>query len=631
MIRSGLLVFLASFLAFQSLAQSPRRIVLPDGYDQLPTESKKLLLKDSLDYYKLSSPFFDNDMEIGFGHLYLEVAEQDSDFAAIAKVSGMLAHNYMFRGLMVQGKEFAMKAHNVTRLHGEPREQVGPLFQLANAESQMGNFDAAKKMAYEAMAIAENFPEDQGGGLPRALLIIKSYNLIGEMHRRAGEYEEAIEYYEKSLNASPLIVEKDSMFPKVLYLNIGLTYIAKGDMEEGLKYLQSQPVLTLIEARSGPYFEWAEAMTEYYENNREWGKGLAHVKEALAKTDDFPKWKQRFMDDASIFLEKLGRPGEALVYLEQSRELEREYTGETVNRQLAVMGIQQQLSDARSENSLLMAQSRNQQIRLWGLVIICSLILLGSFLLMRSIRRTNRINSLLNQKNQRLDEYLAEKEMWMNLMAHDLKAPLHSILGLTSMLENEDLPDEVRNKSLEHIQNSAVRGTNLISQLLEIAHLEKQDFEVNRSVFNGNDLFKEVVDSFAPAAEQKEMEIVVDFPEKDIEINSDPGLVQRILENFLGNAIKYSPNGHPIKVGIDAKKGNPSFYVEDRGPGLSEEDQEQLFQKFVRLSPKPTGGESSTGLGLAIVKALAEKIGGEIQVESQLGDGSTFALELSTQ
>ena len=100
------------------------------------------------------------------------------------------------------------------------------------------------------------------------------------------------------------------------------------------------------------------------------------------------------------------------------------------------------------------------------------------------------------------------------------------------------------------------------------------------------------------------------------------------MDNLVSNALKYSPPTSTVRLQIFAEAGCVVVSVQDEGPGINQEDQKKLFQKFTRLSARPTGGESSTGLGLSIVKRLAEAMSGAVQCQSALGFGATFTLRL---
>ena len=102
--------------------------------------------------------------------------------------------------------------------------------------------------------------------------------------------------------------------------------------------------------------------------------------------------------------------------------------------------------------------------------------------------------------------------------------------------------------------------------------------------------------------------------------------MQRVLDNLISNAVKFSPPGRDVRVSLTHEDESLRIAVADEGPGLTDEDKGKLFGKLERLSAKPTGGESSTGLGLYIVKTLVELHGGQVEVESEYGTGTTFTV-----
>jgi signal transduction histidine kinase len=129
-------------------------------------------------------------------------------------------------------------------------------------------------------------------------------------------------------------------------------------------------------------------------------------------------------------------------------------------------------------------------------------------------------------------------------------------------------------------------------------------------------------------ADRKTIRVIVGPPVDVPPVSTDRVAVAAVLDNLLSNAIKYSQPGKQIGVQVRGEMGWAVCEVRDEGPGLSQEDQARLFQRGVRLTPKPTGGETSTGYGLAVAKELMEKLGGDIWCESTLGQGSTFFIRL---
>jgi signal transduction histidine kinase len=144
-------------------------------------------------------------------------------------------------------------------------------------------------------------------------------------------------------------------------------------------------------------------------------------------------------------------------------------------------------------------------------------------------------------------------------------------------------------------------------------------------------LAAEVVGGNRTLAETKQQTITLSG-ERSLTLNGDQERLREAIENLVGNAIKYSPIGESIDVGITREGNDAVCRVRDRGPGLSPEDMGRLFGRFQRLSAKPTAGEGSTGLGLSIVKRIAELHGGRVAADSEgPGHGSTFSLYLPVQ
>jgi signal transduction histidine kinase len=194
-----------------------------------------------------------------------------------------------------------------------------------------------------------------------------------------------------------------------------------------------------------------------------------------------------------------------------------------------------------------------------------------------------------------------------------------------------------RNRSSErdrddarYIIEAADRMILLITQLLDVNAIEQGRFPLDIEVCDLGAISGRVAAGFASAAEKKQISVYAAGPMMPAWVHADPRAAGRIIENLLSNAIKYSPPGCDIFVRMRNSPDGVVWEVQDQGPGLSEAEQAKLFQKFTRLSARPTAGESSTGLGLSIVKMLAVAMHGSVECKSMLGEGSTFSLRLPT-
>jgi signal transduction histidine kinase len=168
----------------------------------------------------------------------------------------------------------------------------------------------------------------------------------------------------------------------------------------------------------------------------------------------------------------------------------------------------------------------------------------------------------------------------------------------------------------------------MVQNLLDTNAIERGQLKPKVSPCDLTDLVQTVVESFRSHAEAKQQMIKLTTNGDRIVALADPTLTVQVLENLISNAVKYSPVERTIQVGLTATEDSVRCEVRDEGPGLSKEDQQRLFEKFARLSARPTGGEPSVGLGLSIVKKMVESMGGQVFCESELGKGATFIVEL---
>jgi signal transduction histidine kinase len=171
---------------------------------------------------------------------------------------------------------------------------------------------------------------------------------------------------------------------------------------------------------------------------------------------------------------------------------------------------------------------------------------------------------------------------------------------------------------------------SIITLLLDIDAIEEGRFPLEIKVCDLGDISRKVKASYSTAAENKRLSIFAAEPLTPALALADPNAAYRILDNLLSNAVKYSPQGCDIFVRMRNSPDGVVWEVQDQGAGISAADQARLFQKFTKLSTRPTGGESSNGLGLSIVKMLAEAMLGSIECRSTLGEGTTFSLRLPT-
>jgi len=244
----------------------------------------------------------------------------------------------------------------------------------------------------------------------------------------------------------------------------------------------------------------------------------------------------------------------------------------------------------------------------------------------RAIAKMQGALKELADSNERLVHLNNEKNEFLGIAAHDLKNPLTVILGNAELMTMVEDPGKI-NKLANTIAAAAKRMRNLINDLLDANAIEQGKFTSKIERCDVGLLVRECVENNQLSAAKKDITIRVGMSQ-GLMARADRTATLQILDNLISNALKFSPPNTTIHVHSAPEKDFALVSVRDEGPGISAEDQKKLFKKFVRLSARPTGGESSTGLGLSIVKKLAEAMAGTIQCHSALGTGTTFVLRL---
>ncbi|MEJ7643468.1 MAG: tetratricopeptide repeat-containing sensor histidine kinase [Chryseolinea sp.] len=238
-------------------------------------------------------------------------------------------------------------------------------------------------------------------------------------------------------------------------------------------------------------------------------------------------------------------------------------------------------------------------------------------------------NETLSGRNQQLSDLDHEKDTLMQIVAHDLRSPLNRIKGLSDLMQLEgNLPENQKNY-VGMIAHATQSGLDLITDLLDV-HMLESSVVPNYTSFDISAFMLEKLHDFTPAADAKNIHLHISRVENEI-VSLDEDYLHRILDNLVTNAIKFSNPHSSVQLGATRSNGSLVIEVKDQGQGFSESDKNQLFQKFKKLSARPTAGESSNGLGLAIVKTLVDRLNGSIELVSAPGKGSQFIIHMPIQ
>jgi two-component system OmpR family sensor kinase len=255
-------------------------------------------------------------------------------------------------------------------------------------------------------------------------------------------------------------------------------------------------------------------------------------------------------------------------------------------------------------------------------------------------RRGDEIDQLgltIDQMSRRIMDQISQvhgadasrRELIANI-SHDLRTPMTSLQGYleTLVIKGDELSGEERRHYLDLAVLHSQRLSRLIDELFELAMLETQAPPLRFESFSLTELVQDVAQKFKLEAERKTLDLEVELPESAAFVSGDIGLIERVLENLIENAIKYTPKGGSIALALSAGPERIVTSVSDSGRGIEEADLPHIFERFYRAAKHRSGDPEGTGLGLAIAKRILQLHGSPIKVESRLGAGTRFSFQL---
>jgi signal transduction histidine kinase len=236
----------------------------------------------------------------------------------------------------------------------------------------------------------------------------------------------------------------------------------------------------------------------------------------------------------------------------------------------------------------------------------------------------------LRAANERLRELDRLKDDFMSTVSHELRTPLTSIRSFSEILyDNPDLEVAQRQEFLGIVIKQSERLTRLINQMLDLAKIEAGRMEWHIAEVDPMELARDAAAASSQLFRERGVALEIDLPPTAPSIRTDPDRLTQVLLNLLSNAAKFSPRGTG-RVVLAATVGadDLTFSVSDNGPGIKEEDQATIFERFRQVGDQMTGKPEGTGLGLPICRMILDHLGGAIEVRSEPGHGATFTVRL---
>lgn len=537
-----------------------------------------------------------------------------ADTLEIANVHNYLGNVYFYNGNALEANRYYIIAGNMyaglknTKKSAGIQNNVGILF--LNKEEP----DSALYYLNRAMLSNLEIKNDEG--------LATNYINIGYAYADKREFEEAITFYNKSLDIARQLGNKTDEI--TAHLNIGDSYM-------NLKKYDSSRLYVAAGIRGAE--EQGHKLGQYtgYYTMGEINEQEGNFEEALS-------WYKK----AEVIHEELNNPATqtALINL-QTSQLEKAQLNEIERITLL---SEEKLRSARLKNLLLLVLAASVLLLLLGtsyfllrrhktalkISIQNKRITQQKDKIFQQARDISVVNETLKDRNISLRKLNDEKNYLMNVVAHDLKSPLNQINGLASVIKlDESNLTETQRECLDNIYVASDRLSKMINKILNAEVIETSEGNIVLEKIDVKALAEETISNFSTLADNKNIQLSRHFDEGPAVIFADKQYLHQVFDNLLSNAIKFSPHQKSIELKVRSSNGTVIAEFNDNGPGLSDEDKQNIFKEYAVLSAKPTGNETSTGLGLSIVKKYVDSMGGEVWCDSEEGVGASFKLKFS--
>jgi PAS domain S-box-containing protein len=276
---------------------------------------------------------------------------------------------------------------------------------------------------------------------------------------------------------------------------------------------------------------------------------------------------------------------------------------------------------------------RKNGSRFWANVVVTALRdgtrrLRGFAKITRDITEHKRTQELMVHAKEEAERASKFKDQFLSTMSHELRTPLNAVLGFSDLLADErygPLNDRQR-RYIDHIHTGGKHLLKLITDILDLSKIEAGRMELTREDVAVASAFTEVISALYPLAEKKS-QALLQRVEPNLHVHADAMRFKQVLTNLIGNAVKFTPEGGRIELVARQVHNQVKIEVRDNGPGIPLEQQQRIFEAFVRLT-QPGNTTEGTGLGLAITARLVELHGTTLGIESQPGEGASFYFSL---
>lgn len=455
-----------------------------------------------------------------------------------------------------------------------------------------GQYDQAYEYFLESLQINTQIQNTQGVG--------STYVCIGDIFNKQKNFAKAEEYYKKAVKAC---IEVDAkLILSEAYAGLANNSSEKGNFKEAFNYLSKYTALKDSLINEDAVMKMAKLENKYDKERLQRELELLEKDKALNEAN----LKNREIVLAASIVGIVLLIFIVLVLVQGNRKL-----------RIAFGQLNNQKAKIETINNTLIQQKEEIETQRESLA--------------KKKEQLEKINNLLANQNDELTKLNEDKNNYLRIIAHDLRSPMHLIMGLVEvlMIKVQDAGVDVNKIGdiQKHIKSQATRITDLVNRILDVDLIEAKDLNVVYQPVIINNLIEEIINNQRGNAKVKNIQLSFDMMMDMPVIELDRNFALQIFDNLLSNAIKFSPLNSIVEIETKVINYRVHICFTDHGEGIQPHEFDLLFKKYQKLSARPTNKETSTGLGLSIVKKFVEAMNGTITCTSKPGEITTFCVE----
>lgn len=539
----------------------------------------------------------DYTKSIEYYTISLELFSKINNEQGMARTMSNLGLSYINQGNYYQALQLFNQTLKIMERHSMHSSMAILIGNIGDLYTNLVDYDKALNSYLLSLQLHETSGDIKGQ--------IQTLISLGNLSRKQADFDKALEYLYKAHSQA----QGDPLLESSAKFTIGNVYNDQEEYWKALEYYQNcidiLPVSpdeypTAIRAIANQGMIYANTgFVDYDPQKAEelLTYALKHLHSSGARQAEY-----EICNILSVLMKDQQRWQEFAEYFQRYHELEKEIYNQELQRQIYKLEYENLIAKVEQQAAIEKARAEEREAH---------------------VQELSRLNSELTKASKMKDEVIG-------IVAHDLKNPLASIIMNAEMIigYHQQLSPTQILKIINSVLGATKKMNEIIHNLLDIQALDSGNLSLHPQPCSIKSIMEALVQEYSSRAHEKSITITLNIPLNMPTVWADPFAVRQILDNLLSNAIKYSPPGRAISISTVANQHTVQISVEDQGPGIPPEEVPMLFQRFQKLSARPTAGEHSTGLGLSIAHTMAHMMNGRLWYEQKSTPGALFIVEL---